>query len=524
MREHTMPRTKSPIKARLDEWNLKSVPFPAVPFVDFFNEDPRRNGTVFAPELRADAIERIRHEILKQGFPGLVKPWSWIWARRNMGGNLGMGKTALLTFITNQVNKDYGQTFFGRAAQWIAVYVPIYPTTRSIDEIAALALASICSEARGISVERLLLGCLRRKVAVVNTANRYPAQLRAASEIRFTQDKWLRDNGVDLDTLASDVEHLLRAEGVRQKVAHAVATGTLRDYLAELNGNPELIPPSRGYQDKAQQILLNDMAHVVRASEIGHVTFFVDNFYLLVRATRPADRPALAQRVRDLVVDGAHVSVRKNLYNWVAVMHTKTAPVFNEAWESCDMHVIAPLSVNAMTSVSLSALPLKYGRAMLEVYLGFQRPARARSQTFPFAPEALDAIVRVASEQGKAAAGMCEPRSLLQAAWEVTSRALLDGAETPIGAAFVEHVLTGAPLPPAVSAADDEAEVTPSERPMTPAIVCTCPCHADEDTPAHDVIALTAGTDEQPQQRITGYRCGLCNMPLVNMPVAVSSR
>jgi hypothetical protein len=429
MWERTMPRRKSPIKARLEEWDLKSVPFPAVPFVDFFNEDPRRNGTVFAPELRADAIERIRHEVLKEGFPTAISKWNWIWARKHLGGNLGMGKTALLTYVVDQINRDFGSKFFNFAAHWLAIYVLIPPKTKSLDDVMVFALASICSDARGISIERQLLARLRRRIIVLNHSSQYPAQLNNAQENKFSQDRWLVEAGVNLDTLAGDVEKLLRENDVRQRVAHVVATGNLGNYLAELNGDANLMQPKHTLSSRASGILLTDMARIAQAAGIQQVTLFLDNFYYLVRATPPAERPTLAARIRDMAVDGAHASVRRNRYSWVAVMHTQTNHTFNSAWESCDMDTIAPLNMNAPNSILLGALPLAQGRALLEAYLSFQRPRAAPSQWHPFDAAALDAIVKVSAEQGNARAGTCEPRSLLQAAWEVTWRALADGAE-----------------------------------------------------------------------------------------------
>jgi hypothetical protein len=519
-----MASTKSAIKSRLNEWHLKRVPFPAVPFVEYFNEDPLRNGAVFAPELRAEPIEQIRNEILRGGFANMVRPWSWIWAKKNMGGNLGMGKTALLTYLTDQINKDYGHSFFKGAAHWLAVYIPVYPKMKSVEEIASVALASMCSSARGMSAERLLLARIRRKAVITAAKGRYSQALLSAPDIKFTKDAWLEDNGVDLPALSTDVERILRDSGARQQFSHAFASGGLERVLVQLNGDSLLIPARSGLTNRAIDLLLDDVACAVRAAELQHMSLFLDNFYYLVRATRPIDRPQLAKAIRDLVVDGKHVAINKNLYNWVAVMHTKTAPVFSDAWGQFDMDKVAPLDQFAASSVQLRALPLSDGRAMLETYLAYQRPNRAPSKIYPFTSEALDMIVSLAGTQGHAAAGTCEPRSLLLSAWEVTAQALQDGPPTPLGPDYVYQVLTGKPLPAAISTADDEAEVTPGESPMNGSIVCTCPCHADENTPAHDVIALTAGTDEQPQQRITGYRCGLCNMPLANIPVAVSSR
>ena len=209
-----MARPRSPIKARLEEWHLRRVPFPATPFVDPFNTDPLRNGSVFARDLRAAEIARIRHDILKEGYVGMIKPWSWVWAKKRIGGSLGMGKTALLTYVTDQINQDYGRKFFGNAAHWLAVYVPVLPAIKSVQDLASVALASVCSQARGTSVERLLLGQLRRKVILLSPPSAFPHSVRNAADSRFMDDKWLSDQGVDIAQLCAAMsEASARSEG-----------------------------------------------------------------------------------------------------------------------------------------------------------------------------------------------------------------------------------------------------------------------------------------------------------------------
>jgi hypothetical protein len=510
-----MPRAKSPLKARLEDWHLKKVPFPAVPFVDYFNADPLQNGSVFAPDLRAAEIECIRRDILRNGFAGMVRRWSWMWARRQMGGSLGMGKTALLTYLADQINRDYGTSFFNMPANWLVIYVPIQPRAKSIGELAAAALASVCSDARGISVERLLVSRVRRKLVLNDPNRRHPDSMRRAPESRFADDTWLRANGVDLDMLNAQVERDLRSHGLKQKIARAFATLSLRDFLINLNGDQaNLFSPQPGFAAQALNLLLDDIAQVVQAAQVTHTTVILDSFYYLVRNTKLVDKPKLAAQLRELAVDGPYVSVRRNLYNWVAVMHTTTAPTFNNAWESCDMHKQAPLLYDAKTSVTLPPLQWVEGRRLLEAYLGYQR--REPYKLTPYTPESLDMIVRIAGEQTHAAAGTCEPRTLLQAAFEVTCEALLANPDpAPITPAFVEAVLTGKPLPQNVIAVDTDDDVAPSEQDAVLAVACPCECHADEDSEVRDAVALLSGATSQDEtQTVMGYRCRSCNTPV----------
>jgi hypothetical protein len=311
------------------------------------------------------------------------------------------------------------------------------------------------------------------------------------------------------------VEHDLRTHGLKQKIAHAFATLSLREYLVELNARQaNLFSPQSTFAAQATGLLLDDIAQVAQAAQIAHVTLILDSFYYLVRNTRPADRPSLAAQLRALAVDGPYVSVRRNLYNWVAVMHTTTAPTFNSAWESCDMHKQAPLAFDARTSVTLPPLQWAEGRRLLEVYLGYQR--REPHKLTPFQPDALDMIVRIAGEQAHAAAGTCEPRSLLQAAFEVTYEALLtDPDPAPITSTFVMSVLTGKPLQPSVVAVDTDDDVSPSEQDVALVVVCRCDCHVDEEGEVRDVVALLSGVKSQDETpTVTGYRCRTCNMPV----------
>lgn len=507
-----MAGQKSALRERLSDWHLRRVPFPAVPFVDPFGADPVSNGSVFAVGLREEELDRIRVDILRGGNAELVQPWSWIWGLRHRGRSIGMGKTALLTHIADQINADFGKPFFGYGTNWLAVYVPVHPGSRSAAELAASALASLCKEARGMSVVRLLLGKLRHTVITLGLIGTDVRGLRTASPLRLAKDKWVAEQGIDLGILSHAVESHLTAKEVTPAVAHAVATGTFHTYLANLGHNPNLLPPAAGLVTHALSLLLNDVARIAQLAGIRKLSFLVDDFYKLIYRAPNAQKTQLATEIRALAVDGPYFAVNHRLFNWVAIIHSHYAATFNAHWESARMNQVARLSLDGLdrdehARVVLKAIPLEKGPTLLEAYLSYDRPRAAPSSIYPFTGDALAMITQIAGEQ--VGNGGYDPGSLLQRAWQVTCEALMCVPDpAPISAGFVEYVLRGKQLPePRVAADEDE----PDREELVLGTACPCSCHTDDDIPApNDAMAHKAGASGT----TISYRCAACNAPV----------
>lgn len=519
-----MPKKISPTKLRLHDWNFKRMPFPVVPFVDPFSSDPICNGSVFAAELRSKEISQIRDHILQSGFPDMVKPWTWIWARKALGTNVGMGKTALLTYITDQINYDYGRRFFGYAAHWLVVYVRVPARVKSVDEIAALALASMCSTARGLSVEQLLLARLRHKMIALGLVGNGHSVPQSAQQKSFANDQWVAAHGVDMAKLKSAIDAHLCSLGVTPALALALAEGSLTHYLATVNGAASIHSPTAKFTSKAVSLFLNDIAIVVKAAGIAHLTVFVDDFYYLVRRTPQPKRPELAAELRDISVDGNYPSIApQRLYNWVAVMHTVTAPKFADAWEQKDMQEVAPLDKNKDPNpVVLEAFSKVEARSLLLTYLRYQRPKTFTDQEaiYPFTDNALDRIDDIVTQQNMGANTQCEPRRILKAAFTVTLAALHHNPDpAPINQAFVDYALQGVPL---LELANDE-DIETGDESLPLAVPCPCSCHDNEDTNIFDVVTVIALTGTPAHlAEVPAYRCIACNLPVSIEPQAVA--
>lgn len=89
---------------------LRDLPFPTEPVVDPYNVDPRRNGAIYAEEpVRAtiDYFERLL--IRPDDFTNRVR-LAYLWSKGDQQTGRGMGKTALLRYFRQRINKDWGRT------------------------------------------------------------------------------------------------------------------------------------------------------------------------------------------------------------------------------------------------------------------------------------------------------------------------------------------------------------------------------------------------------------------------------
>lgn len=505
-----LPKQNPIITQQLANWHLKRVPFPSVSFVTYASDDPLVNGSVFAKELRETELYKIRHDLLKEGFPQGVKRWNWIWARKNMGKSLGMGKTALLAYTCDQINRDFGESFFGHTANWLALYVSVQPGAKTMDEVAAYALFNLCDESRGFSVEQRLLARLRHRVIVQNESGRYPTNLASIVWHRFVSGSWLADHDISEEALDKDVERLLLSSHVSASVARAVSTGTLRSHLAQLNGTPHSYPINHGLQHHALGILLNDIACIAEAATIAKVTIFLDDFYFMVRALPPSGREPLAARVRKVAIDGPFESARKAIFNWIAVMHTQTAHTFQGAWHIAGVDMHAPLKWDEPSSVVLRGFTPEQGSVLLREYLRYKpnRLPQSPSEIHPFTEEGLSALALASQKKEASAADQSiVPRGLMESARFVLERALDAQIQAPVDADFVEHVFNGTPFPLPIPE-DDEGEEADTEQPQL-SIACPCGCHDDIAGEVFDVVAVISGSGIL--RKATRHYCRNCN-------------
>jgi hypothetical protein len=258
---------------------------------------------------------------------------------------------------------------------------------------------------------------------------------------------------------------------------------------------------------------LNDIACIAEAATIAKVTVFLDDFYFVVRALGQKEREQVARKIRSAAIDGAYVSARKDLFNWIAVMHTQTAFTFQGAWQLAGMDTHAPLKWGDDTSVVLRGFTVEQGGVLLREYLRskFNRLAHAPSDVYPFTEAALDAIAQATRQSDPSQSDQSiAPRGLMDTAHAIFARALSEQAHALIGPEFIEHVLNGTPL--SLQSDDDEMEEADTEEPR-PSITCPCGCHDEDAGDVFDVMAVISGSGSG--RHAVRHYCQNCNAPII---------
>ena len=102
-------RQTTPIRSPYERWGLADLPFPTEPLLVPNSDDPRRNGSIYAQSPVQNAIEKFERLLIQpDDFPNRVKVAS-LWAAGDNSSGRGMGKTALLRFFQQRINRDWGK-------------------------------------------------------------------------------------------------------------------------------------------------------------------------------------------------------------------------------------------------------------------------------------------------------------------------------------------------------------------------------------------------------------------------------
>lgn len=429
-------RTTAKIQSPYEPLGLKDLPFPTEPVVDPYSYDERRNGTIYAESPVLAEIKKFEELLIRPtDFPNRVR-LAYLWSKGDQQSGRGMGKTALLRYFRQRINKDWGNSEFNGQFSALVVYVafPSQVDRRYMEQLALSALVDICKN----GVLHASRAALRRDVL---SEEQVEAVIKKSDESRdygnLLNDDILRSNDIVPEDLDETIAQKLVEMGVQGESAQALAIGKFDDYLRSFrkDGNlePLYVPRDTKILDYSRTLLFNDMVYYLLAAGFAGGYLFIDDIENLVDQMARRHRIEFAKEFALCTVRPGYANTKHSFYSCVLTTHQQASVGLSQAWGEAGLSAIARLDPSSPNSVELPLPSKDQAREIIIAHLNhYQANPEDRGAIKPFSEEGMNALLKNKE--------MLHPRVLLSNAAKVIQHALLSGA-TIIDAALVEAAM-----------------------------------------------------------------------------------
>ena len=433
-------RGPAPTVSPYESLGLKDLPFPTEPVVDPYNTDPRRNGAIYAESPAKAEIEKFGRLLIRpDDFSNRVR-LAYLWSQADKESGRGMGKTALLRYFRQRINKDWGLTEFGGRFSAAVIYVSFSAQVdrRYMEQLAYSALVDICKN----GVLEASRAALRLERLTDEQANAVLTNSDGSQDAgNLLNDDILQDKGIQPNAIDTEISRLLQREGVQPNVAVALARGEFEDYLRSMrrdrNLEPFYVPRDTKALDYSRPLLFNDMVHYLRAAGFAGGYLFIDDIENLVDQMTRKHGIEFAKEFGLCTVRPGYANTAHNFFSNVLTTHQDVAHKLSNAWGDAGLSSIARLDPASPNSVELPLPGRDQAREIVVAHLDYYRVDQGdRGTVKPFTEEGINVLL--GDQQ------MLRPRLLLRTAADVVSKAMEEGVRI-IEAATVKSAIDGSP-------------------------------------------------------------------------------
>lgn len=389
---------------------LKELPFPSEAVVNPYSADPRRNGSIYATSPVAAEIEKFESLLIRPNdFMNRVR-LAYLWSKGDQQSGRGMGKTALLRYFRQRINKDWGFTEFSGKFYAAVVYVafPSQVEKRFIEQLAVSALVDICRNGvleitrKALRMQHLAEGQVK---AIVGDETEEDGNL--------LNDELIAAKGVDLRKLDEAVTSQLVSCGVPPAQAKAFANGNFEAYLKSLrkDGNlePFYVPRDTRILDLSRSLLFNDVVNCLRAAGFAGGYLFVDDIENLVDQMARRSRIEFAKEFAICMFRPGCANSEHSFFSSVLTTHQQASVGLSAAWGDAGLSAIARLDPASPNSVELPLPSKGEARDIIIAHLDYYRVnGEEKGSIKPFTEDGIEALLK--SKQ------MLHPRVMLSSA------------------------------------------------------------------------------------------------------------
>ncbi len=393
-------------------WSLERNPFPSEAIARLGGDDLRENGLLFNPDVQPTKVrEAVDKFVLGSVYSGLKFGYLWSLGTGVNGDARGFGKSSLMQFLVEEINRDFGHRFITGSGltEDDAIKDPLCAVLASFDMANARSLNAVFYEAARYA-------CRFRKSADDQTlAERLHQRLTAAVGSR---------EATAVREAVETVQRNLRGRTLGPLVdefLQMLCSGDADALQRYVDGITETKRARSG------AMFLATFLAFVKAAGISHVLLCCDQLEDFAATTTTRQKRTMeTERFRDYILELQPMS---DMLSCIVTMHPRATQAIGEMWRLADLPSYEhDRAENQQRVVVLEAIEnVAQARALLSSYLDSFRSAAVPEgqQLFPFTDGALDVLFEHST--GK-------PRDLLRKAWTIIEKAAENNWETITGA------------------------------------------------------------------------------------------
>jgi hypothetical protein len=371
--------TKPGIVWMKTQWKLKQNPFPNSGIAVLGGEDPRENGLLFQPEVQHEKVaEAIEKFVLGAAYSGLKFGYLWSLGTGLSPDARGFGKSSMLQYLVEHVNRDFGRQFFVDCGleESDAEEAPLCAVLASFDMANARSLAAVFFSATTyacrfrIGDEPTLAARLRARL-VQKLGTDDPTELTAAV---YAVNDNLRGR-----TLGPPIQELVRL----------LCAGEIAPLVRFLDSVKE---GARGRVSAANYfatILL-----FAKTAGIPHVLLGCDQLEDFAATTTGSQKRRIeVERFRDYVLE---LQPMADMLTVVVTLHPRAQQTIGTLWRLADLPDPAPdRAENQSRVVVLDTIDdVERAKSLLRPYLDAARTAPVAGEEFaPFTEDAMEILL-----------------------------------------------------------------------------------------------------------------------------------
>ncbi len=449
-----IPRRTGPAgPSRYESLGLRDLPFPTEPVIDPYNGDPRRNGSIYAESAARDAIEKFERLLICPGDFRNRHRLAYLWAKGDRETGRGVGKSALLRYFMQRINRNWGESEFAGQFSACVIYVsfPSQVDRRYMEQLALSALR-----------DTLKSGVLESSRAALRLENLTPDQSKAVLEHgggayepgNLLDDSILEMEGLDVEQLDESIADKLITAGVERRSAYPLAKGEfgefLRDFRKDRSLEPLYVPRDTKILDYSRTLLFDDLVNYLRAAGFEGGYLFIDDIENLVDQMGRRDRIEFAKEFALCTVRPGYANTAYSFFSCVLTTHQQASVGLAQAWADAGLSGIARLDPGAPNSMELAFPTKDQAREIIIAHMDWYRIDQKDQGTIsPFTEDGLNALLEDRET--------VHPRMLLSRAAKVILHAVHEKTATIDAKCVADAAAASSVAPPDVTEGIDGA-------------------------------------------------------------------